>query len=216
MILSDEEYNEMWEWGREFIDKHCIWRGTETHPKMPGKKEGTWITWEFHLKNGLLNAEFSSVISQLLLHKIGKEYKSYEFQIAGMESAALPLLTSIPLIAKVHDIDINAISIKKHRNFYGLPNYIEGRVNEKPVLLIDDICHTTKTLCDGMNTLVGQGCKYILDRPFVIVNNIKIDEEDFVANRNDYLPNGVSIVGIYSITDFTIPKDYKEKEEEFA
>lgn len=213
MILKDNEYNQMREWGRNFINDYCIWRATESLPKISGESEGTWRTWEFHLKNGLLNPEFTSVISQLMLHEIGKEYGSYEFQIAGMESSSLPLLTSIPLIAKVYGIELNAFSVKKQRNNYGLYNHIEGLINDKPVLLIDDICNTTKTLRNVLNILVGMGCDKILDRPFTIINNIRIDEVDFDKNRENYLPNEMSIVSLYSLEDFTLPEEYKEEEE---
>jgi orotate phosphoribosyltransferase len=215
MILKDDEFQEMWEWGRTFINDKCIWRATEEIPKLQSKNEKEWLTWEYHFKNGLLNAEFSSVISQLMLHQIGKEYGSFDFQIAGMESASLPLLTSIPLVAKVYNIEINSFSIKKERNNYGLYNHLEGLIhNKKPVLLIDDVCNSTKTFRNCVNILIGAGCKHILDRPFVMVNNIKIDKDDYEVSCENYLPEQMSVVGIYSTNDFYLPDSFKEPEKE--
>lgn len=206
MILEDEEYKNMWEWAREYINNYCIWRADEKTPKITGKEEGTWLTWEFHLKNGLLNADFCFVVSQMILHDMEKEYGSFDFQLAGMQSGSLPLLTSIPLIAeKVYGKKINAFSIKKQRNNYGLYNQLEGMINNKPVLLIDDICNTTQTLRNCVNTLIGSGCTRILDRPFVLINNTKIDKEDYETSPENYLPSQMSVVGLYGINDFTLP-----------
>jgi len=208
MILKEDEVQSMWDWARHFINYNCIWRADEKTPKIPGKEEGSWLTWDLHLKNCLLNAEFSSVISQLMLHKIYEEYGSFDFQLAGMQAGSLPLLTSIPLVAKQNGIDVNSFSIKKQRNNYGLYNYLEGLVNNKPVLLIDDICNTTQTLRNCVNILVGVGCKHILNKPFVLINNTKINLDDYEASPENYLPNEMSVVGLYSLNDFTLPPEY--------
>lgn len=63
------------------------------------------------------------------------------FQIAGMETAAIPLLTAIMLKAP-ENRPVNAFIIRKERKTYGLGNSIEGTVTDEPVILVDDILNS--------------------------------------------------------------------------
>lgn len=204
MILKEDEYEELWEWCRAYIDDKCIWRANKKLPCIPGKIKGTWYTWQFYLRNGLFNADFASGISQLMLHKIGKEYGSYNFQIAGMETASTPLLASIPLVAKVYGIDINSFSIRKNQKEYGLRNHIEGLVNEKPVLLIDDLANSTMSLRKSFDILVHIGCQKILDKPFVVVNKVKSSDSSHLAHKDKYLPEQMGVIGLYTLDNFNL------------
>lgn len=220
MILKDDEYNELWEWCRSYIDKNCIWRANKHLLRVPGKEKDTWDTSQFYLKRGLFCPDFSSAISQLMLHRIGIEYGSYEFQIAGVETGSTPLLISIPLIAKVYGLDINAFSIRKSQRAYGLYEHLEGQTNDKPVLLLDDLCLSTQSLRKGFDVLVQTGCPKILDTPFVmVVDNKEVEVSKSIADEKEHLPPHMNVIGIYNMDDFDLPPEVedvvvKEKEKD--
>ena len=214
MILKEDEYEELWQWCRDYIDTNCIWRANKHLTKVPGKQKNTWDTYQFYLKRGLFNADFLSAISQLMLHKIGEEYGSYNFQLAGVETGSTSLLVSIPLIAKVYGLDINAFSIRKSQREYGLYNYLEGLTNDKPVLLIDDLCASTSSFRKGFDVLVQSGCQKILDTPFaMIIDTEEVERSKKLSDDQLQLPPHMNVRGLFSFEDFKLPYVYKEELE---
>jgi hypothetical protein len=137
--MDYNEYDELHFWTKNYIEKNCLIRNRV----MPGKIPGTTYTWIFYLRNGLFNHEFLSAVSQMFIHKVKHEIGQFNFQISGLETGSTPLLAGIPLIARVFDLNINSFSIRKEQKTYGLLNWIEGMPNEKPVMLIDDLCNSS-------------------------------------------------------------------------
>lgn len=203
MILTSDDYNAKWLFVRNYINEFCIYRVKPGEPKLPGKLPNTWYAWQFYMRRGLFNAEFLSAISEMFLHKVYEDLQTFDFQITGLETASTPLLAGIPLIAAKHGIDINAFSIRKNRKEYGLLNWIEGRVNEKPIMLIDDLCSSTASLRTAHSILTKLNLTKILDRAFCIVNKKN------VLNRNEpatdiYLTKQIKIFYLYSLDDFNL------------
>jgi outer membrane protein assembly factor BamB len=64
------------------------------------------------------------------------------FQVGGMETAAIPLLTAILLRAPEQHRDINGFMIRKERKSTGLGRMIEGNVTDAPIILVDDIVNS--------------------------------------------------------------------------
>ena len=64
------------------------------------------------------------------------------FQLAGLETAALPLLTAILLLAKADGKQVNGFYIRKSRKKTGQFNVIEGTVTKAPVVLVDDVINS--------------------------------------------------------------------------
>ena len=95
--ISDERYNELWTWTQKYINDNCIVRNT----KMPAKKKGDTYTWMFYLRRGLFNAEFMINIGQMFIYKMERLDPTFNFQITGLETAATPKLSAIPMVAKV-------------------------------------------------------------------------------------------------------------------
>jgi len=211
MILKEDEYSELWEWCRNYIDKNCIWRASDSVPHLSSKDPNKNVTAQFYLGRGLYNVNFVSAISQLLLHNIIEEYKSFDFQIAGLETGSTPLLTSIPLIAKVYGIEINAFSIKKLKKPYGLFNQIEGLTSDKPVLLIDDICSTTTSLRSAFDTLVHHNCPKILDTPFVVViDKTEADKAKTASDNHNLLPPHMNVGSLFAFEDFNLSPHFSD------
>jgi outer membrane protein assembly factor BamB len=92
----------------------------------------------------------STFMSPDLLAAIADEFWSLNqdrpsFQVGGMETAAIPLLTAILLRAPEPHRGINGFMIRKERKTTGLGRIIEGKITDAPVVLVDDIVNSAKS-----------------------------------------------------------------------
>src|SRR5206468_1282404 len=60
------------------------------------------------------------------------------FQLGGLETAAIPLLTALMLTAPAERGPVNGFIIRKDRKTTGMGNAIEGDVLDLPIILVDD------------------------------------------------------------------------------
>jgi len=202
MIISDDIYEDLHTWVKEYINEECIYRVHPDQPPLKGKAPGTFYRWQFYLRRGLFNHTFLSAISQMFLYQAEKELGSFDFQICGMETASTPMLAGIPLIAKGYGLDINAFSVRKNKKEYGLENWIEGRVNNKPILMIDDLCNSTESLAKTLDVLIQEGLTSVINRAFAIVNKTNRDKKEF--NYDHQLTKQISMMYLFSLDDFEL------------
>jgi len=139
-LVSDEVYEKSFEACRFYIDNYCIWR-SKNGETIPAKETGKSYRWQFYLRKALFEKRFISTFTHLFVYHIEKEIGHFDFQIAGLETAATPLVSALPITCQVlYNIDINGFSVRKERKEYGLKNWIEGNfVPEKKVLIVDDL-----------------------------------------------------------------------------
>ena len=64
------------------------------------------------------------------------------FQLGGMETAAIPLLTALLMCAPGERGSVNGFIIRKARKTTGMGNVIEGSVTDEPIVLVDDILNS--------------------------------------------------------------------------
>ena len=201
MIISDEEYEILSNRCKNYIDKRCIIRNTP----MPGKIPGTINTWMFYLRNGLFNPDFIQAIGTLFFYKIEKEIGHFNFQITGLETGSTPLISTFPLIGKIHDIHINAFSIRKKQKEYGLKNWIEGVVNPTvPCLLVDDLCNSSASMKIAYDVLKLYNLP-TMDYAFTIVNKVNKDiHADSRVTTDMYLPPSIKMIYLFDLDDFDL------------
>ena len=124
---------------RQYINTQCIARVPSASKELPSIDNGSFYRWQFYLRQALLDPVCLSVICDDFWHKYGAMHACTPFQIAGVESASLPLLSALVMHAARFDVCLNAFSIRKQPKSYGRRNVIEGRPSELPVLLVDDL-----------------------------------------------------------------------------
>jgi orotate phosphoribosyltransferase len=190
--LSSKEYYRLFIWCRDYINNFCIERkGNGNIILSPSGKE---INYLFCLRRGLLNPEFAQNVSLLLIHLIADDMKTIDFQIAGLETGVYPLLSAISLTTRcTYGININSIVVRKERKSYGIMHIIEGRSNDKPILLMDDLCNSGNSVLKACNELKKEGFT-ILDKIFCIV--------DF--NNKHGLAIDFKIKSLFKLSDFNL------------
>jgi orotate phosphoribosyltransferase len=203
MLLTQDQYNARWLFVKNFINELCIYRVKPGDPLLPGKLPNTHYSWQFYLRRGLFNHVFLTAVCEMFLYKVYEEYQSFDFQVAGLETASTPLLAGIPLVAAKYGLDINAFSIRKNKKEYGLLNWIEGRVNDKHVLLVDDLCSSTNSLNKAFEVLIEEKITKILDRAFCIVNKKHVNNKTEPA-VDTHLPEEIKVMYLYSLDDFNL------------
>ena len=183
-----------------YIDTKCIVRNQE----MPGKAPGSTYTWMFYLRNGLFNHQFLINISQMFIYHMERIDPKFNFQLTGLETAATPMLAAIPMVASVMGIDINAFVVRKDRKTYGLLNVIEGVPNNKLAVIIDDLCNSSRSMAQCLNTLTAEDIP-VANVAFVIVNKSNEEVHDNFRMIGDmYLPKEIKVISLFTLDDFDL------------
>lgn len=121
------------------IEHHGIYRcgPHQLFPALPGKSPNAWYQWQFYLRRVLLNPRHSRTAAKHLLD--GFDVSNVQF--AACEDAGVPLGYALADLT-----GLNLFTIKKTRKAYGLLNFTEGLVEDRPVILVDDVAGSTSTL----------------------------------------------------------------------
>ncbi len=200
MTISNDEYIQIEQWVRVYIDKVCIVR----NKLMPGKAPGTWYTWQFYLRRGLFNHQFLSAVAQMFYYKVEREYPGFDFQLTGLETAATPMVASFPLVGRVLGYDTNSFIVRKERKTYGLCNLIEGIPNEKPAVMVDDLCNSSASLAQCYKSLQQEKIP-IAPFAFTIVNKSNKAVHTTERQKTDmYLPPHVRVLSLFDLDDFNL------------
>lgn len=190
---------------RNFINDNCIERRPKGSKELPAyNSPGKFYTWQFYLRKLMFNPKLMSIVVDDFYSKFGGRID--EFQIAGVESASTALLYAI--ISDKRSNNLNAFSIRKEQKPYGLKNWIEGNVNDKPVLLIDDLVSGGhKTFNHAMSVLNWLNIKTI-DEVYAVVFKVHLEENN--GPYFQYNEKYINVKSLFTLDDFILP--YEEYE----
>lgn len=140
--------------------------------------------WLIDLRPLLLDPDGLNLITDLFWDQYQDQLP---FQIAGMEVAAVPLVTALIMKAKQRGLKTSGFVIRKERKASGLGKSIEGTITDDPIILVDDIFNSGVSLEKACAVITQEG-KHVR-QVFVIVNyktqvgqiwqdgrNLKVDE----------------------------------------
>lgn len=203
MIISDSTYNIAKENLREYINSKCIER--RSTDIIPGKLPNTYYRWMFYLRRGLFNVDFNNELGKMFIYKFERIDPTFNFQLTGLETAATPMLASIPLVCRQYGIDINAFVVRKAKKEYGLRNWIEGLPNEKPVVLLDDLCNSSRSLENCRKILINEipNIKFT-NHTFTVVNKSNKHVHVNRLDKDMYLPTEFMSVSLFLLDDFNL------------
>lgn len=134
------------EYLRRCIDQRGIYRVRPTEPRLLGKAPGTVYSWQFYLRRCL----FDPVFLTACVHELAASIPTAEVQFAGVEDAGVVLAAALG-----HHYRQPWLSVKKQRKVYGLHNWLEGRITGLPIVLVDDLAGSQRSLKTAAQTLTA-------------------------------------------------------------
>lgn len=150
-------------------------------------------TWIFDFRMVLLEPTWLACITNLLYEYI-KEYD--EVQIGGLESAALPLVTSLVLKASREGKAVNGFYIRKSRKKSGTFKLFEGRLTDRPIVLVDDLMNSSSSITRQVLQLEEYGKR--VAKVLTIVRFRPLAEYSFLQKR------GITVESLFSLVDFNL------------
>lgn len=180
---------------KSFIEHNCIYRcGPDTlFPALPGKAPNAWYKWQFYLRRALLNPKLCREAAEVIASHLDLS----NAQLGACEDAGVTLGYALADIT-----GLNLFTIKKSRKAYGLLNFCEGQVLDKPVILVDDVASSTSTLKKAQTLLKA------FNLP--VVQAAVLVKKDVASHPENAL--SVPVVSVFSASDFALTYDeYKSK-----
>jgi outer membrane protein assembly factor BamB len=131
---------------------------TELDNRYSTKTEGQPKPWLFDVKAVLMKPGVLSDISDLFWQYMRTEDR---FQVGGLETTAIALGAGIVMRAQQDNRAVNAFYIRKSRKKEGLHKHVEGTLTDEPVVLVDDILNTGKSMLRQIKVLEAEGKQVI-------------------------------------------------------
>lgn len=203
MKLTDSDRAEHLEWCRAFIDHHCIFRSPKGSRLLTGPA-GDLNSWQYYIQVATLNQGFGYRIGLLFWDRFGPAFEREPFQICGCDTGGVPLICALQSVAYRAGIRVNVLSVKQQQKAFGLKNWFEGVVENLPVMLVDDIVASGRSMTAGMKQLAQAGlmlhpeafsilsCKRKTP-PEIALGNQKLDlsvlyfPDDFAISMDSYI-----------------------------
>lgn len=154
-------------------------------------KDGTETKWLFDFRRVLLNADILDFITEVFWSKFGKEYP---FQIGGLETASIPIITGLVLKAKEKGKSVNGFFIRKSRDKDGLTRMMEGNLTDDKIILVDDLINSGKTFIRQIEAIESLGRK--VSAIFVILRFRDLEYYTYFQERK------IEIISLFELNDF--------------
>jgi outer membrane protein assembly factor BamB/orotate phosphoribosyltransferase len=100
---------------------------------------GAELDWLLDLKQIFLVPEALQTIAAAFWQRFAP---LLPFQIGGLETAAIPLITALLLEGARRGTPVNGFIVRKERKTSGIGKRIEGRVGGEPIVIVDDILNS--------------------------------------------------------------------------
>lgn len=122
----------------------------------------------------------------------------YPFQIAGMETAAIPLVASLvtQLSERFACTDMSGFYMRKSRKKTGLTRMIEGDIKlNRPIVLVDDLMNTGKSLIRQVEVIESLGGT--VRAVWVLLRFRDVEAYEYFTKRN------ITVHSVFSLNDFS-------------
>ena len=164
---------------------------TEEHSVIVSSK-GKPMSWTFDFRPLLLTNAIDSVC-ELFWDRLEKELP---FQVGGLETAAITLVTGMVLKAKQKGRDISGFYVRKSRRKDGLQKSIEGDISDERIVLVDDALNSGKSFMRQIKALEEIG-----KNVYAICVIVRFRDEAFYE---EFHKRGIKIFSIFTLDDFPV------------
>jgi orotate phosphoribosyltransferase len=185
---------------RQYINSHCIARVPKGSKELPSLEGRGFYTWQFYLRRALLEADFLEFIGADFWDRFESIYQQRRFQLAGVESAALPVIITILMEAKRRNIEVSAFTIRKERKRYGKRNVIEGQPTSCPVLFVDDLSSPQHNAFWHAVNVIGSADLTMFEHGYVVIMKGRSDETRTITTSI----GNVTLSSIFTLDDFEL------------
>lgn len=107
-------------------------------------------SWLFDFRRVMLTPEILDAYATLFLEK---HKDMYPFQVGGLETAAIPLVSAIVLKSHTIGTPVNGFFIRKSRKKSGLLRVVEGEITKEKIILVDDLINSGSTFTKQIEIL---------------------------------------------------------------
>ena len=173
---------------RAFVSGRTRWISART----PNTEKS--LDWYFNLRQITLDASILDDIAALFWDTYADKYP---FQVGGMETAAIPLITGLVAQAERHTghKDMTGFYIRKTRKKDGLMQAIEGVLKpDRPVILVDDLMNSGKSLIRQVE--IAEKAGLTIAAIWVLVRFRDLDAYSYFTER------GIEIHSVFCLNDF--------------
>lgn len=125
---------------RHEIERACLLRHSD---KLVVSPFGRPFNWYFDMRPLLLKGETLQMVVDAFWDVFHDEG---DFQVCGLEMAAIPLVTAIVVGGNTRGRSINGLIVRKERKPHGLQRQIEGTLSQHPILVVDDLVNSGASL----------------------------------------------------------------------
>lgn len=200
--------------GKQFIlngiVNRCI-EETKMGDFMYGATPGSRYVWQYYMSRILYDRYYQYDIAREFHKLVFNNVGHWNFQIAGQDNSSIPLLASLPiLLDNYYDVEINAFMIRRKRKSFGIHNWTEGLYNDKPVLLIDDLCNSTNGYLHGYRVCKNVLGLEVMPYIFAVVNKHGPKKWQEQAEKDKYLKHDFEDHKILSILNGEEVTDARE------
>lgn len=152
---------------------------------------GRRAAWTFDLKTLLMDAAFLRGVS---LH-MWEQLKSHTpLQIGGLESAAMPLVSALSLLALESGSSVKSFYIRKTRKTTEFQRRIEGELDSSPVVIVDDVLSSGTSVMEQIDVLEKEG-----KRVYAVFAIVRYHDLGFYRHITE---RGVRVVSLFTLEDF--------------
>lgn len=159
-LLTLEEIEEAKVFIKDFIQSYCLYvpnPDIQYHPsfpkgRIPPKIDGSanGMKFLYLLRRVMYNPKVANAVYLLFIDEIiGLRREGIlpeDFQIGGIEASSIALLSGLQQTMVMLGMKApNIITMRKDRKPFGLFQFADGKVENGPVLFIDDIIHSGKS-----------------------------------------------------------------------
>jgi outer membrane protein assembly factor BamB len=173
----------------------CITRREVYAIISPGGKSQNWL---IDLRSAFLDP---NLLTQICDAMFARYVPDHAVQFAGMETAAIPLLTGLLIHGDRRSRTNSGLIIRKERKPTGLGKAVEGTITGDPVILVDDIFNSGDSAEKARVSLEAVAIK-----PFKMIVVIDYESEEGKLWQQQ---TGIEVQSLFKLPDFGLSLNTK-------
>ncbi|MSU73811.1 hypothetical protein EXS56_01595 [Candidatus Kaiserbacteria bacterium] len=187
-LMKQEEF-------KRTIQERVFMRSSPELPIAPrGPYEYKDSSWFFDFRAVIFDARWLDCFAEIFWERFEK---NYPFQVGGLESASIPLITAIILKGLEKKKPVHGFFIRKSRKRDGLMRMFEGSLTDHPVIIVDDALNSGQSVYREVLALLEMK-KKITDIFVILAFR---DPSSYTLMRE----HAIAISSIFTLQDFGLP-----------